>query len=158
MAIGVNWGEVWKPVWKAVWQTVYVPPPAPAPQRGAGSAKKRRKYTVEIDGEQFQVSSQADAEQLLEEVRRVAKEKADEAFDKAAKAEKRPVRKVMQDARKALPVPKITAPPDFQAMAEAVLAQVQDTYRNTLRDIEIAALLRRRQQEEEDDDEVLLLL
>lgn len=157
MAIGVNWAEIWKPVWKAVWQTVYVPPPPPAPQRGAGKSRKKRRYTVEIDGESFPVESPQDAEALLLEVRKLAQERADKAVTKAAKAPKRNPRKVWQDAKSTLVEPSIKA--DYGDIAAQMLGEVRSIYQDAMRDIEIATLMARRQAEiEEDDEDVLLLL
>lgn len=124
-----------------------------------GGKPRRRRYQVEIDGEVFDVESQADAEALLELARKEAERLAEVAIERATKRLKTPARKVMADARKALPVPVVSVPPDMRAMADAILAQIRETYRSTLHTIEIAALMRDRERAiEEDDEEVLMLL
>ncbi len=120
-----------------------------------GRPSKRRRYTVVVDGEEFAVDSPAEAEAVLKEARQVAEQKAQEVLQRAAKAEKRPIRKVLADARKALPVPKITTDAPISGLNE-ILSEIESLYRSTLQTVEIGALLRR--QEDEEDDEAILLL
>lgn len=158
MAIGVNWAEIWKPVWGPVWTFVEPePPPAEEPRKqGAGRSKKRRRYTVEVDGEEFPVDSLAEAEAIFAQVREAAQEKAQQVLQRAAKAEKRPSRKVLADARKALPAPVITTDAPVSAAVDALMAEIEALYRSTLQTVEIGALLKR--QADEDEDETILML
>jgi len=125
---------------------------------GAGRSRRRpqRKYVVAIDGEDHLVETEAQAQELLEQVKEQAETTAALALDRAKKAKARPARKILQDARRALETPQITVPPDFQAIANQVLASVSDLYADTFRSIEIELALRRA--EEDDDEEVLLML
>jgi hypothetical protein len=123
---------------------------------GAGrSSRRKRRYEVEIDGEVFDVESVAEATAILEKVKELAEEKAAEALNRASKSVKRPVRKVLADARKALPIPEIRTDAPVSDAVNALLSEIADLYRSTIQTIEIGALLRRR--EDEDDEEVLLL-
>lgn len=136
------------------------PAPVPAPaQQGAGRSRKRRRYTVEIDGQEYDVASPAEAEAIL---KAKAEKAAQEAVERAQKAERRPGRKVLADARKSLTLPTVSlpaaAPSDLTAGINASLEAVRELYESTLRTIEIAALLRKQRQDEEDDEEVLMLL
>jgi hypothetical protein len=158
VSIGVNWAEVWKPVWKAVWTTVAPEPPAPSRQTGAGKAKKRRRQVVEIDGEVFSVSSAEEAQTILDRAKEQAQEIASQAVQRAVAATKRPVGKVLSDAKHTLLVPSIEVGEDLQPYALQIRNDIRELYESTLRTIEVAALLAKRQREEEDDEDVLLLL
>lgn len=126
---------------------------------GAGRSRKRRRYTVEIDGQEYDVTSPAEAEAIL---KAKAEKAAQEAIERAQRAERRPGRKVLADARKALALPTVTlpdtAPADLTAGINASLEGIRELYESTLRTIEIAALLRKQRQDEEDEEEVLLML
>ena len=158
MAIGIDWKEIWKPVWKPVWRTVRT---VAAPRMvGAGKSRpqRKRKYQVEIDGEVFAVESAAQAEQILEDVRAKAEATAAEAVQRASKAKRRPVRKVLADAKKALVVPEIVTGPDMRDMANQLLGQIRSQYDSAMASIELAALMAKRDREIDDDDEDVLLL
>ena len=158
-AIGINWGEVWKPVWKAVWTDTYVPPVVPPPNKGGGKSKRRRRYQLEIDGEVINVASPEEAQAVLADLAQKAQETAKVAIERAAKAKRRPVRKVVGDARKALHIPEIATSPDFRDLANQIIGQIKAEYQSALSAIEIAAHMARRDREtEEDDEEILMLL
>lgn len=129
--------------------------PTPA---GRPARKRTRNYVVEIDGEDHIVGSVAEARALLDTVQEEAEQVAKVAAERAAKASKKPIRKVLHDARKALQVPQITAPKALAPIAEQALTSVQSLYDSTMRDIEIAALFRRAQAQEDDDEDVLMLM
>lgn len=127
--------------------------------RGGGKAKRRRRYQLEIDGEVINVASPEEAEAVLADLAQKAQETAKVAIERATKAKRRPVRKVVGDARKALHVPEIATSPDFRDLANQVLGQIKAEYQSALSAIEIAAHIARREREiEEDDEEVLMLL
>lgn len=120
------------------------------PKRG-----KRKKHQLEIDGEIFDVDSKEEAEYMLRQLKEQAEETAKLAVNRAVKATKRPVRKILADARKTLTTPTVVTE-DLQDPVNQVLAEIQDLYKSTLQTIEIAARLNR--QTEEDEEEILLLL
>lgn len=132
------------------------------PQRGAGRARKR--YRVEIDDQSFEVSSADEAQALLAQARQLAEQRAEQALQRSLKAQKRPKRQVLKDARKALPEPRVTVSGD-DAVAQQILLLVQGfsqeialLYRSTLQTIEIGALMRRVHDEQDEEDALLALL
>ena len=128
-------------------------------RRNTGAGRpSRRPRVVEIDGEDFVVNSEEEAIALLDQARDQAKQLAETAIKRAAAAERRPARKVIQDARRLLAAPEITAPDDLQPLVQQAQADIAATYASALASVEIAALLARRQREEEDDEDVLLLI
>jgi hypothetical protein len=126
---------------------------------GAGRARKaQRRRVIEVDGQDVIVGSTEEAQALFDHLRERATKAAAVAVDRAAKATRRPARKVLADARNALKPPVVTAPPDLAEMAAQALGDIRSTYRDAMASVEIAALLARRQREEEDDEDVLLLI
>ncbi len=143
----------------AVDETTYVPP---VPQQsGGGKSRKprKRRYQVEIDGEVHEVESLQEAEAVMAEVAQKATETAKLAIERAAKAKRRPVRKIVRDAEKALTVPEVSVPASLQSYADQMIGKIRAEYQSALSAIEIAAHMAKREREiEEDDEEVLMLL
>jgi hypothetical protein len=129
---------------------------SPSRRQEAGSNKKRQKYEVEVDGEVFHVTSKAEAEYVLEQLRNQAEETAKLALDRANKAQKRPIRKILKDAEKTLQLPNIESEESISTEADKVLQEIEDLYKSTLQAIEISALLRK--QEDEEEEAILLML
>lgn len=149
---GGTWAE-------GAWAEEAAQAPAPAPQPGGqtpAGRPKRRQLVVEIDGQDVVVESEAQAQALLDEQLEQAKQAADLAMQRAAKAQRRPARKVLQDARRALVAPTIVAPEFLSAEAQKVSEQIRALYASAIQTIEIGVLLRR--QAEEDDEEALVML
>lgn len=133
--------------------------PASTGQKPAGRpSKKRRRLEVEIDGEVFDVSSPEQARAVIDQAQAQAEELAAIAVRRAVAAKTRPQRKVMADARRALLVPRIDVPEEFEPYALKVRSDIEALYQSTMRTIEIATLMDKRQRQEEDDEDVLLLL
>jgi len=135
---------------------------APRRNQGAGKSKRRTRkpVVVEIDGEDFVVSSEEEAEALVANVKAEAEEVAQLAMTRAATVQKRPPRKVLQDARRALVVPSIQVSGD-DAVADimrAAVSDVQELYQSAMRSIEIGALMRKQAQEQDEEDVLMLLL
>ena len=143
----------------AVDETTYVPP---VPQQtGGGKSRKprKRRYQVEIDGEVHEVESLQEAEAVLAEAAQKATETAKLAIDRAVKAKRRPVRKIVRDAEKALTVPDVAVSPSLQSYADQLIGKIRAEYQSALSAIEIAAHMAQREREiEEDDEDVLMLL
>ena len=143
----------------AVDETTYVPP---VPQQsGGGKSRKprKRRYQVEIDGEVHEVESLQEAEAVLAEAAQKATETAKLAIDRAVKAKRRPVRKIVRDAEKALTVPDVAVSPSLQSYADQLIGKIRAEYQSALSAIEIAAHMAKREREiEEDDEEVFMLL
>jgi hypothetical protein len=175
-AIGINWQDIWADVWNPVWQDATVTPPDTGcyvrygywqqgyahcdfvPGAGGKKRIRRRRIVVEIDGEEFVVESVADAKTLLDLARKEAQDKAKIAQDRANAALSRPVRKVLQDARKALAEPSVVVPKELQSAADTMLDDIRALYASTLQSIELSILMRQAEREQEDDELILLLL
>jgi hypothetical protein len=130
-------------------------------QTAAGRSKrKRQRAVVEIDGREVVVESVEEAQALVEQLKADAEKAAQQALERAANVQKRPQRKVLQDARKALALPSIEVRGDDMVadLMRSAVRDVESLYQSTLQSIEIGALMRRHQQQEEDDEDVLLLL
>lgn len=124
-----------------------------ARQTGGGSApakrQQRRRYLVEIDGEEFQVFSPEEADDVLSKTREAAQEVATRVVARAVRATQRPIRKVLQDARKALVLPEIKT--DAPIDVAAVMAEINAIYADAMKRVE-------RIREDEDDDLLVMLL
>lgn len=143
---GTNYSNVVSTDWRTI-----------SASTGAGRSKRRRrKYEVEIDGEVFDASSVEDALEIIQKAKELAEERAKTAISRANKVQVRPVRRVLADARKTLPMPKITTDAPVDEVLQRVMAEIEQLYKDALTTIEIGVLLRRR--EEEDDEEAILAL
>jgi hypothetical protein len=139
----------------ADFRNIEVPGTGPTP---AGKSKRRRKKTqVEIDGEIFTVNSKEEATQLLEAAKQEAEKVAALAVDRASKATRRPARKVLADAKKALQVPVIDADEDLRSEVDKLREEITQMFQNALQTVEIAALMRKAEIEEDDEDVLLLI-
>jgi hypothetical protein len=135
------------------------PPPPPPPSTGAGRAKKQyRNFVVEIDGRDIRVESEMEAVALIEQARDRAEQKATLAVERAAKSTRRPVRKVIADARRTIETPVIVAPDFLKGYVEAILLEIRQANAAAMRDVEIAAVLARNERIIDDDDEEVMLL
>jgi hypothetical protein len=113
---------------------------------GAGRPKRpRRRLLVEINGQDFEVSSEDEARVLLAQ----AKEIATKAIEKARKAPARVTRGIQR--------PRITttAPELTQVVAEA-RQDIVGLFDGFARDLEIAALMRKRLEEQDEEEEALI--
>lgn len=145
MAIGANWAEIWAPVWAPVW-TQDAPEPEPeSTQKPAGRSKRpRRRLLVEINGQDFEVSSPDEARVLLDQAREVAQH----AIEKARAAPVRVARGIQR--------PNITtAAPELKQVVAEARREIVGLFDGLARDIEIAALMRKRF-EEQDEEEALI--
>jgi hypothetical protein len=124
---------------------------------GKSPGKRRKKTEVEIDGQIYHVETKEDAARLLESAKQAAEEVAALTIERASKAERRPTRKVLADARKALQVPVIDADEDLKDQVQALQQEIADIYTQALQTVEIAALMRKAEIEEDDEDVLLLL-
>jgi gas vesicle protein len=131
--------------------------PGRSGQTPAGRGRRRRKTEVEIDGQVYTVETKEDAARLLESAKQAAEEVAALTIERASKAERRPTRKVLADARKALQVPVIDADEDLKDQVQALQQEIADIYTQALQTVEIAALMRKAEIEEDDEDVLLLL-
>lgn len=112
---------------------------------GAHPRRKRKRYFVEIDGQEFSVDSERAALALLTEAKKLVKQSAEEAVEKVD-----PKVKIAAG----IPVPKIETNVKTPTMKAAV-AEVKATYRDAFKD---ALKERLRKESEEDDEQAILLL
>jgi hypothetical protein len=141
VSIGANWAEIWAPVWKAVWtQTAPEPEPEPEPtQRAAGRRRRKERFFVEIDGQEFEVSSPFEALSLLAR----AKEMAVAQIEKARAS---PVR-----VAHGIKHPRIrTDAPALRSVVQQARKEITSLYDAAIRDFEIAALMQAAEDEEEE--------
>lgn len=151
---GLSWGGT-SGRWLTSWASTYVPPepePEPVRETGAGSNKRRRRYYVEIDGQQFPVENADEALRLLKRARELASEVAEEAAQKkqakASRAQKpRPIR---------LQAPKVTASPELKIDLAPIRQELVQIYDSAAATAELRLLMQRAI--EEDEEEAILLL
>lgn len=119
----------------------------------AGRSRKRR-YYVEIDGQQFPVESAEEARQLLQQARAIAERQAEQKGEKATRQLRR--KKVVPKVR--IEPPNITASPEIRADLVPVIDDIKRLYVKAAELAELRLLMLRRIREEDDDDEDDLLL
>lgn len=125
---------------------------------GAGRKTNRRRYFVEIDGQQFLVDNAQQAQALLDQARAMAERSSEIA---ARKVEKR-VKKVVAKGKDPGPIrierPKVTASPELQLDLSAIRADIDRLYANAAALVEMRLLLEMKAAEEDEEDALLLLL
>jgi hypothetical protein len=116
--------------------------------------KRRRRYTVVIDNQEFSVSSIAEAEALLTRAKQLASETAQKVVERSIKR----VERGEQALEIELPVIK-TAAPELKSLVSTYREDIEAIYRQTALDAEIGELLRARWQRElEDEEDAALIL
>jgi hypothetical protein len=153
-----SWGNSWggeTGSWLTSWSGVASPTPAPSvtTPTPAGRSRKRR-YFVEIDGQQFLVDSAEQARQLLDQARAIAERQSEERAERATKLLKR--KKVVPQVR--IAQPQIAVSPAIKAEVAPIIADIERLYRKAAIEAELRLLLMRQMAEEDDEDDILLLL
>jgi hypothetical protein len=148
---GLSWGGT-TGAWLSSWAGVFVPPPEPEVP-DVVPAGRRRRYYVEIDGQQFDVANASEAQQLLSRARALAEvaaeSKAKKVEAKAARAAKpRPIR---------IQAPKITASPELQLDLTSFRQDIARIYDSAAAIAELRLLLLRAIEEEEEEAILLLM-
>jgi hypothetical protein len=115
---------------------------------GRKKSKPPRRYTVVIDGQEFEVSSVAEAEALLTRAKQLANEAAGQAVERSAKRAKRG----KQAVEVQIPVIE-TAAPELKSLVSTYRDDIEAIYRQMAIDAEIGQLLRLKWQRELDDDD-----
>jgi hypothetical protein len=124
---------------------------APA-QSAAGKSKKRRLY-VEIDGQRFDVKSEAEAVELLQRARAIAESQAEKRAETAASNVTRIARRTGSVPQLQIKTPEIEASPDLNV--SQLIADIRRLYDKAAIEAELRVLL---QKQMDDEDEELLLL
>lgn len=130
----------------------------PAGRKRKHGDREQRRFEVEIDGEVFEAASEDEALAILDAAKAEAQANADKTVERATKAEKRPTRKILADARKSLTAPEIVAPDPIKTRADTVVAEIEAIYKEAMQLVEMAALLRKKEQEDEDEAIILMLV
>jgi hypothetical protein len=156
LAIGVNWAEVWAPVWKAVWTQEPPEPPDPEPEQLAQTpaGRSRKRYFVQIDGQDFQVDSAEQAIQVLQRARAIAEHQAEQKAERATKLLKR--KKAVPKVRIASPNIKVS--PVIKADVAPLIADITRLYDKAALNAELRLLMLKQMRDEDDDEEDVLLL
>lgn len=143
MTIGINWAAIWNPaIWATppIWSQVEAPP-APEPdasQTPAGRAKRRRRYFVEIDGQEFDVSGPEEAEQLLQKAKSLAQQTIEQQSNSIT-------------VKPGIKVPQIRTPNgELVSIVKQARKEILDMYRDFKRDFEIRSLMAKADEEEEE--------
>jgi hypothetical protein len=121
---------------------------------GHAGKRRRRRYTIEIDGNEFEVDSYEQAVALLERARKAAQPLAQST---AKRIEKR----IRRKGQSTLPLdtPQISTPDS--ALTELVAQyreKIRDVYVQAAQSAELRALLRRKFEDEDEEDAEILLL
>ena len=115
-------------------------------QQGAGRSRRRRRYIVEIDGQEFDVASVSEAEELLEK----AKDFAEKIVETA---------KNSTIIKPGLKIPQIRTPNrELVPAVQAVRSEIRDLFEEARRDLEIRMLLARAEEEDEEETIIRLLM
>lgn len=122
------------------------PPVVETTVRGAGKSKSKRRYIVEIDGQEFEVSSVDEALALLAEAKALAKQVATEARQATV-------------VKPGLRIPQIRTPDkELVPVIQKARAEIKDIYAELKRDLEIRFLIARADEAEEEEAIIRLLM
>ncbi len=132
---------------------------------GGGKRERQRRIIVEIDGEEFTVRSEAEAQALLNQANVIAKQQAEVAAKSALNRARKVRRKTgglrLPTLEVAIPEIRVKSPeanPDIAAMVLAAQQAMDEIYLRAAQAIEMAYLARREYEQSVDDDEIVLLL
>lgn len=150
-----TWGLSWKGTagaWLSSWASAFVPPP-PVVEGQKPAGRSRKRYLVEIDGQDFPVDSPAHATALLERAREIAVEHAQRlaavAVPHATKIGRKPI---------PLPTPSIRSPDaELNGVIREAHQKFNELYRSAAIDAELAHLMQRAIDDDEDDALLLLM-
>jgi hypothetical protein len=109
--------------------------------KGAGRPKRRKRYLVEIDGNDFEVSGPDEAASLLERAKAVATQKIEEARSERSSTRVGP----------GIGRPRIRSrDPELTQVVTKAREEITALYDEAVRDLEIRALMRKADEEEEE--------
>lgn len=126
------------------------------PKPAGRIARKRRRYTIRIDGQLFNADSDEEALQILNQAQVLAeiaaRKKADSIVERALP------KAVMLGKVKPIEMkaPSITVPQDLQAVADRVSEAIARTYADESANAELRLLLALRAAEDEEEEFLLL--
>lgn len=119
---------------------------------GGIQGKRRRRYFVEIDGQSFEVRSQAQAQEILSQAKEVAESHAEQMAKAVVRTQRGKGNKPVK-----LATPKISSPnAELKSAVSETRKAINATYRRAAMEAEIAFLMA--QKAEQDEEETILLL
>lgn len=124
--------------------------------RPAGKASRRKRYYVEVDGQQFFVDTEAQARSLLEQARAIAERQAEERSERVAKQLKRKAIKG-QVPKVEIKAPEITVSPELRDLIP-IVDDIKRLYAKAAELAELRLLMLKALRDEQDDEDDLLLL
>jgi hypothetical protein len=149
-----TWGTSWGGTggsWLASWASTFVPV---TPIETGPTPAGRKRYFVEIDDQTFEVRDAQHAIALLERAREVAARHAQELAAKAVQTTRKVGKKPIP-----LPTPRIASPnPELRQAVQRARKAINQVYRETALDAELALLLARRLADEDEEEALLLLM
>ena len=133
-------------------QTALGGTPQETPQGGSAKRKHRKRYFVEIDGQYFEVDSQAEAEDTLRRALSIAEVVAAQATERSAKRIRR--------GKKALPpaLPVIDSSPEVASVVDEYRERINAVYRQIAVDAELRELMRLKMMDDDDEEAIFVLL
>ncbi len=116
----------------------YVPPEPELTQVAAGKRKRRRRYFVEIDGQEFDVSGAEEAQELLDKAKSLAVQVVEQHRNSIT-------------VKPGVKVPQIRAShPELVPVVQKARNEIKDLYAELKRDLEIRFLIAKADEEEEE--------
>jgi len=154
---GLSWGGT-TGSWLASWAGTFVPPVVVDTGQTPAGRRTKRRYFVEIDGQQFLVDNAQQAQALLDQARAMAERSAEIAAKTVEKRVKKVISKGRDPGEIRIDRPTVTASPELQLDLTALRADIDRLYANAAALIEMRILLERKAAEEDEEDSLLLLL
>lgn len=125
-------------------------------QQPAGRPRRKRRYIVEIDGQEFEAESPAHAQAILERARELADKAAQSQADAVVARVTRKVRSLGKVRPVALKAPEIRT--DAPIDLEPILADLRAIYAQAAREAEIRLMMERQAAMDDEEDAITLLL
>lgn len=119
---------------------------------GAGRAKRRRRYFVEVDGQQFDVDSVEQARQILQKAKALAEVEAPKVAEQTVQR----IQRIGTAHR--IEVPKVTASPELAEIVYPYRKAIQKAYNDAAQTAELRMLLEAKFREDDDDDIFILMM
>jgi hypothetical protein len=125
----------------------------PRSEGGSAKPKHRKRYYVEIDGQYFEVDSQAEAEERLKQALTLAQEVV------APQAVERSVKRIRRGKTAAVPAtPVLKSSPEIAGAVDEYRERIEAAYRQIAVDAELRELLRLKLLDEDDEETITALL
>lgn len=126
-------------------------PSAPTP--AGRSKRRRRRYVIEIDGQEFEVDSVEEAEALLIKAKALAQDVIEGVLKREVKRARRRKRAI------SVPAPVIASPDSaLQSLVSTYRAEIEALYQSATVDAEIRRLIQRRLADEQDEEDAVIAL